>query len=93
MPSAWLPPSLTLCPHKVLFPSTDLMASALLPVVVQFLSRVQLFVTPWTVARQAFLSFTTTMSIESVMPSNRLILCCPLLFLPSVFAGIRNFFQ
>ena len=91
MPSAWLPPSLTLCPHKVLSPSTDLMASTLLPVVVQLLSRVQLFVTPWTVARQAFLSFTITMSIELVMPSNRLILCCPLLFLPSTFPTISLF--
>ena len=52
-------------------------------VVVQSLSCVQLFVTPWTAAYQAFLSFTTSrsllkfMSIESVMPSSRLILCCP----------------
>ena len=57
---------------------------------VQLLSFVQLFVTPWTTARQASLSITNSrsllklMSIESVMPSNHLILCCPLL-LPSVF--------
>ena len=58
-------------------------------VVVQLLSHVQLFATPWTAARQASLSFTVSqsllslMSIESVMPSNHLILCCPLLLLPS----------
>ena len=63
---------------------------------VQLLSRVQLFVTPWTAARQASLSITNfrsppkPMSIESVMPSNHLILCCPLLLLPSIFA-IRVF--
>ena len=61
------------------------------------LSRVQLFAPPWTVARQAFLSFTVSwsllklMSIESVMPSNYLILCCPLLLLPSIFLSIRVF--
>jgi len=60
-------------------------------VVVQSLSCVQLFVTPWTAAYQAFLSFTIfqsllkVMSIELVMPSNHLILCCPLLILPSLF--------
>ena len=64
---------------------------------VQSLSRVQLFVTPWTTARQASLSITSfqgllkLMSIESVMPSNHLILCCPLLLLPSVFHRIRVF--
>ena len=64
---------------------------------VQSLSRVQLFVTPWTVARQASLSITNSwsllrlMSIESVMPSNHLILCCPLLLLPSIFPSIRVF--
>ena len=63
-------------------------------VVVQLLTCVWLFVTPWTVARQASLSFTISwsllklMSIESVMPSNRLMLCCPLL-LPSIFPSIR----
>ena len=63
---------------------------------VQSLSRVQLFVTPWTVAFQASLSITNSwgllklMSIESVMPSNHLILCHPLL-LPSVFPRIRVF--
>ena len=64
--------------------------------VVQSLSCIQLFVTPWTAACQASLSFTISwsflrlISIESVMPSNHLILCCPLL-LPSVFPSIRVF--
>ena len=64
---------------------------------VQSLSRVQLFVTPWTTACQASLSITNfqslpkLMSIESVIPSNRLILCCPLLLLPSIFLNIRVF--
>ena len=64
---------------------------------VQSLSYVQLFATPWTVACQASLSITTShsllklMSIESVMPSNHLILCCPLLLLPSIFLSIRVF--
>ena len=55
------------------------------------------FVTPWTTAHQAFLSFTISwslfrlMSIELVMPSNHLILCCPLLIPPSVFPSIRVF--
>ena len=64
---------------------------------VQLLSRVRLFVTPWTAARQASLSITNSwsllnlMSIEVVMPSNHLILCCPLLLLPSIFPSIRVF--
>ena len=64
---------------------------------VQSLSRVRLFATPWTVARQASLSITNSqsllklMSIESVMPSNHLIFCCPLLLSPSNFPGIRIF--
>ena len=64
---------------------------------VQSLSHVQLFATPWTAACQASLSITNAqsllklMSIESVMPSNHLILCCPLLLLPSVFPSIRVF--
>ena len=64
-------------------------------VAVQFLSCVWLFVTLWTVARQASLSFTTSwsllMSIESVMLSNHLILCHSLLLLPSFFPSIRVF--
>ena len=64
---------------------------------VQLLSRVQLFATPWTTARQGSLSITNSrrllklMSIESVMPSNHLILCCSLLILPSIFPSIRVF--
>ena len=64
---------------------------------VQWLSRVRLFVTPQTAAGQASLSITNTqsllklMSIELVMPSNHLILCCPLLLLPSIFPSIRVF--
>ena len=70
--------------------------------VVQLLSHVQLFVTPWTVAHQAFLSFIIfqsfifheflkLMSIESVMLSNHLALCHPFLLLPSIFPSIRVF--
>ena len=62
---------------------------------VQSLSHVWLFATPWNAAHQASLSITNSrsllklMSIESVMPSNHLILCCPLLLLPSIFPSIR----
>ena len=64
---------------------------------VQLLSCVQLFVTPSTAACQASLSITNSwsllklMSIKGVMPSNHLILCCPLLLLPSIFPGTRVF--
>ena len=64
---------------------------------VQSLSRVQLFATSWTAARQASLSITNSgrllkfMSIETVWPSNHLILCHPLLLLPSIFPGVRLF--
>ena len=64
---------------------------------VQLLICVQLFVTPWTAARQASLSITNSqsllnlMSVESVMPSSHLILCRPLLLLPSIFPSIRVF--
>ena len=64
---------------------------------VQLLSHVQLFATPWTTAHQASLSFTNSqrllklISIESVMPSNHLIICRPLFLLPSIFASIRVF--
>ena len=63
---------------------------------VQLLSHVQLFVTPWTAARQASLSNNSRsllklMSIDSGLPSNHLILCLPLLFSPSVFPSIRVF--
>ena len=65
---------------------------------VQSLSCVWLFVIPWTIAHQASLSIASSrsllklMSIESVMPSNHLILSCPLLLLPSIFPSIRVFF-
>ena len=64
---------------------------------VQSLGHVRLFATPWTAARQASLSITSSqsppkpMSIELVMPSNYLILCHPLLLLPSIFPSIRVF--
>ena len=64
---------------------------------VQLLSRVQLFATRWTAARQDSLSITSSpsllklVSIKSLMPSKHLILCCPLLLLPSVFHSSRVF--
>ena len=64
---------------------------------VQPLSRVRLFATPWTASHQASLSITNSrsllklMSIKSVMPSNHLILYCPLLLPPSIFPSIRSF--
>ena len=64
---------------------------------VQSLSRARLFASPWTAASQASLSITNSqnilkvISIELVMPSNHLILCCPLLLLPSIFPSIRVF--
>ena len=64
---------------------------------VQSLSRVKLFATPWTAARQAYLSITNSRSspkptsTESVMPSSHLILCRPFLLLPSIFPSIRVF--
>ena len=68
-------------------------------VVVYFLSHVQLIVTSWTIARQASLSFTVSQSLfklisaDLVMPFNHLILCHPLLLLPSIFPSIRVFFN
>ena len=65
-------------------------------VIDQSFSRVQLFATPWTAACQASVSITISwsllklMSVESIMPSNHLNLCCPLL-LPSIFLSIRFF--
>ena len=61
------------------------------------LSHVRLFATPWTAAHQAALPITNSwnllklMSIESVMPSNHLILCCPLLLMPSIFPSLSVF--
>ena len=74
----------------------DLMESYQRPLI-QSLSHVKLFTTPWTSAHQASLSITNSqsvlklMSTESVMPSNHLILCHPLLLLPSIFPNIRVF--
>ena len=67
--------------------------------IVQSLSRVRLFVTPRTAARETSLSFTISrnlnklVSIESMMPSNHLILCRPLLLLPSIFPSIQGLFK
>ena len=67
------------------------------PLSFQSLSCAWLFENPWTAARQASLSITNSrsplklMSIESVMPSNRFILCCPILLLPSIFPSIKFF--
>ena len=64
---------------------------------VQSLTHIRLFATPWTAARQTSLSIANSwsllklISVESVMPSNHLILCCPLLLLPSIFPNIRVF--
>jgi len=73
------------------------MKTVTISVVVQSLSRVRLFVTPWTTAHQAILSFTIFWSLlklvstESLMPNNHLILYCPLLLLPSIFPSFRVF--
>ena len=81
------------------FLGESFLLSVLIIIVVQLLSHVQLFVIPWTAACQASLSFTTSpsllkfMSIESVMLSNHLILCCPLFLLPSIFPRTRIFFS
>ena len=77
--------------------STQANTGTVLQAAVQSLCRARLFVTPWTTARQASLSFTRSrsllklMSIESVMPSNHLVLCHPPLLLPSIFPSIRVF--
>ena len=93
MPETWLVSLITqLCPnpHKI-FLYLFLFSS------VQSLSCVRLLAIPWIAARQASLSITNSksllklMSIDSVMPSSHLILCHPLLFLPSIFPSIRVF--
>ena len=76
---------------------TSLLITIVAIVIVQSLSRVHLLVTPWIAVHQASLSFTISQrlfrirSIESLMPSNHLILCNPLLLLPSIFPSIRVF--
>ena len=76
---------------------SDVSNCAELKTSVQSLSHVQLFATPWTAAHQAYLSITNCqsllklMSIDSEMPSNHLILCCPHLLPPSIFPSIRVF--
>ena len=105
----WVPERQRMC-HTLLKSFSQLLSSVYLNcqqrtsperghhfVALQLLSRVQLFVTPWTAICQASLSFSISwsllklMSIESVMPSNHLNLCHPLLLLPSVFPSIRVF--
>ena len=76
--------------HSIIYVSMDSWTLAVISSV-QLLSCVRLFATPWTVARQASWSLPKLMSIESVMPSNHLILCHPLLLLPSIFPNIRIF--
>ena len=91
--------SLNLCNNSILSYSVviHLGVAITLVIVVQSLSCVQLFVTPWTATNQASLSFTLfwsllkLMSIESMMPSNHLILSHPLHLLPSIFPSIRVF--
>ena len=78
---------------SLVLPASSLLQFSL----VQLPSHVRLFATPWTAVRQTYLSITNSrsllkrISIESVMPSNHLILCCPLLLLPSIFPSIRVF--
>ena len=84
------------CEQRKISDSTPVLAEVQFSSV-QLLSCVRLFATPWTAARQTSLSITNSrsllklMSIQSVMPSNHLILCCPLLLLPSIFSRIRVF--
>ena len=97
----WSSSLLPLCFPSVLFIywAVPIISHEILSIIpdVQFLSQAQLFVTPWTVARQASLSFTISQSLlklmftESVVPSNHLFLCCPLLLLLSIFPSIRVF--
>ena len=91
MPSTWFSTN-----QDVIFSLKVWLTSGIISSV-QSLSPVWLFATPWTAAHQASLSITNSrsllklMSLESVMPSNHLILCCPLLLPPSIFLSIRIF--
>ena len=79
------------------FNALSILLTANFVVIVKLLSRVELFVTPWTAACQTFWSFAISqsllklMTIELVMPSNHLILCHPLLIPPSIFPSISDF--
>ena len=90
-----LPPLLPLA--TLLFEWLMQLSIGLLFIVVQSFSHIWISVTPWTTTHQVSLSFPTSqsllklVSIETVMPSNHLILCCPLLLLPSIFPSIRIF--
>ena len=91
MPSSHL---ILCCPLLLLpstFPSIRVFSNASALLIRSSFSRVQLFATPWTEARQASPSLLKFMSIELVMPPNHLILCCPLLLLPSIFPSIKVF--
>ena len=96
---SWAPKSLQMVTAVMKLKDTYSLGEKLWPTFssVQWLSHVWLFVTPWNAAFQASLSITTSqsllrlMSIKSVMPSNHLILCRPLLLLPSIFPSIRVF--
>ena len=87
------------CVQILFYSAIRALALLILHSSVQSLSHVRLFATPWTTARQASLSITTSqsllklISVESVRPSNHLILCRPLLLPPSVFPSIRVFFK
>ena len=84
-------------PRSALWPETTSASSSYPSVQFSFSLISNFFVSPWTAAHQASLSITNSwsllklMSIESVMPSNHLILCHPLLLLPSIFPSIRVF--
>ena len=94
------PTTITTCMYysvSVTVPSVYILHLLISSCCCSVLGRVWLFVTPWTAACQASLSFTISqsllklMSIESVIPSNHLILCHPLFLLPSIFSSIRVF--
>ena len=83
--------------NRIFFVRAERMVPPTVMIVFQWLGHVQPFVTPWTAAHQASLSFTlsrsllTLMSVESMMPSNHLILCCPLeLSNILIFGGIKK---